>query len=134
MESRQLGKDIRVFYVEALSFPAGVKQAWDDLQKMLPSKVNRCFYGISWMQKGNIIYKAGVEETFLGEAERYGCPVFTISAGNYVSETITNYLTNLQAFGPTFQKLLAVPGRAEDAVCVERYKSDKEVICMVKQK
>ena len=46
---------------------------------MLPSDNGRNFFGISSPNmKGDLIYKAAVEESFRGEAEKLGCETFMI--------------------------------------------------------
>ena len=50
-------------YVEAESFPFGIKEAFKKLESILMEKDNRTFFGISNADKnGKIIYKAAAWE------------------------------------------------------------------------
>ncbi len=132
MEIYNLKENIKVYCTTAKSFPNGVQEAFITLEKML-SKEGRTFYGISHGSKdGGIIYKAAVSENFDGEAEKYGFETFTIKKGEYITETIIDWRKKMETFGPTFQKLLAHPQFDKITPCIEWYKSDKEVVCMVK--
>ena len=134
MEVYQLEKDVKTFYVEATSFPDGVKQAWDSLHSMLPSTKARSFYGISHGGKDGIVYKAAVEQYTKDEAEKYGCRAFVIPNGEYLSITIHDYMNHLPLIGQAFRRLLSYPQFDGITPCVEWYKSNEEVVCMVKKK
>ena len=132
MEIYNLKEDIKVYCTTAKSFPDGVQEAFITLEKML-SKEGRTFYGISHGSKdGGIIYKAAVSENFDGEAEKYGFETFIIKKGEYITETIIDWRKKMETFGATFQKLLAHPQFDKINPCIEWYKSDREVVCMVK--
>ena len=86
MEKYYLDQDIKVFYVEASSFPEGIKPAYEKLHSLIKSPAGRRFFGISYPEKpGKIIYKAAVEESYPGEAENLGCETFIIKKGEYNS-------------------------------------------------
>ena len=132
MEIYNLQDDIKVFCATAKSFPEGVQEAFIKLETML-SKEGRTFYGISYKNRlGEIVYKAAVSENYEGESEKYGFETFTIRKGEYLTEKIINWMTNMHAFGETFQKLLSDPRLDTTGYCLEWYKSDEEVDCMVK--
>ncbi|HXS36301.1 MAG TPA: hypothetical protein VN721_06340 [Flavipsychrobacter sp.] len=133
MEQFHLTDDLKTFYVKAASFRHGVKAAFDKLQNMLPTITGRTFFGISYMEEGtnNIIYKAAVLESFDGEAEKYGCETFIIKKGEYLTETIKDWMKKMGSIGPTFNILLEDPRMDRTFPCVEWYKGD-DVMCMVK--
>jgi hypothetical protein len=132
MKTIYLNSDIIIFCVTADSFPDGVPHAWHQLHKRLDGR-NRACYGISYMaEDGTIVYKAGAKERAVGEAERYGCERFVIPKGHYLSETILHFSMQLHQISRTFQTLLAHPGRAAGAVCIEWYQKE-DVVCMVKE-
>jgi len=132
MEKYLLKDDIKVFYVTALSFPDGIMEAYEKLKAMLPSAEERKFYGISYPQNGKIVYKAAVQETYDGEAEKYGCETFVIPHGEYISELLHDWKKNERVIGETFQKLLAQPDiDKKNGFCVEEYLNEKDVRCMV---
>jgi len=132
MKEYFLEHDVKVFCVTAKSFPEGVQQAFITLEKML-SKEGRTFYGISHgTASGEIIYKAAVTEKYEGEGNEYDFENYTIPKGKYVTETINDYMNNMPRFGEVFREMLAHPQLDTNGACIEWYKSDKEVMCMVK--
>ena len=132
MEKYTLKEDVKVYCTAAKSFPDGIQEAFITLEKLL-SKEGRTFYGVSYKSTdGLLIYKAAVSETFDGEAGKYGFESFTISKGEYLTETIIDWRKKIENIGLTFQTLLADPRVDRTSPCVEWYKSDKEVMCMVK--
>jgi predicted transcriptional regulator YdeE len=133
MEHYTLEEDVRTLCVGAKSFPEGIMGAFITLEEILPDISGRTFYGISYQNKqGDIIYKAAVAELFDGEAEKHGCERFIISKGDYLTETIIDWRKKIEAIGDAFENLLAHPAMADGFPCVEWYKSEKEVMCMVK--
>lgn len=134
MEKYTLKEDVKVYCTAAKSFPDGIQEAFITLEELL-SKEGRTFYGVSYKSTdGFLIYKAGVSESFEGEAEKYGFESFTISKGEYLIETIFDWRKKIETIGMTFQTLLADSRSDKTSPCVEWYKSDKEVVCMVKLK
>lgn len=132
METNKLNQDVKVFCVTADTFPNGVEAAYNKLYAIAGND-GRTVYGLSKPnEKGAIIYKAAATEKFDGEGGQLGLETFTIPKGEYVTETIHNWKNNMQKFGPTFQALLDNPRLDWASWCVEWYKSDDEVVCMVK--
>ncbi len=132
MEKYILANDIRVFYVTATSFPEGILKAYQTLHGLLPDTAGRKFYGISRPEgKGKIIYKAAVEESYPGEAEKLGCEIFVIRKGTFISEVLTGWRDNEAIVGQTFQKLIAYPEVDPAGYCVEIYTGENEMRCMV---
>lgn len=133
METFELKEDLKVICNTAKSFPDGIKEAFDTLQATLPDCEKRTWYGLSSPnEKGVIIYKAAVTELHDGEAEKAGYTPFTIVEGEYISETIIDWMKNPQIIGSTFMKLLEDPRIAHDGYCLEWYKNDNEVLCLVR--
>jgi len=133
MEKYSIEKDIKTFYVAATSFPDGVLKAHQTLHAMLPSTKDRHFFGISFPDKsGKIIYRAAVEESYTGEAEKYNCETFIIGKGPYISQEIKDFMKDVSIVAKTFQQLLAHPGLDKNGYCVEIYPNEKDIICLVK--
>ncbi len=132
MENFNLEYDLKVFYVTATSFPAGVQQAFEDLRELLPSAKNRILYGISRPEQGKIVYRAAVAENYQGEGEQYHCPTLILPKGNYIAQPIHNWPQNISEVTPTFQNLLQRPGLDPEGYCVEWYKDNSELVCMVR--
>ena len=133
MEKYRLDSDIKVICVTADSFPSGILGAHNTLHSMLPSGKGRNFFGISSPnKKGDIIYKAAVEESFAGEAEKLGCDTFVIKKGEYISIPIQNFMSDVLGVGRAFKELIANPRIDPNGVCVEMYTGSNDVRCMVR--
>ena len=133
MKNYFLEREIKLFYVKANSFPGGILEAHEKLRSLIGFAKNRKVYGISYPEApGKIIYKAAVEESYAGEAEKLGCPVFIIKKGKYTSIYINDFHSDIPAIGRAFQQLLDDPGIDPKGCCVEMYEGDKDVRCMVR--
>jgi predicted transcriptional regulator YdeE len=135
MEIYQLDSDISVICVTAKSFPEGIMEAFKTLENLSLEMCDRTFFGISRPdEKGTIIYKAAVKEDHSGEGKSFGLETFTIPQGEYITETIVNWKDNMSAFGDAFDQLLKHPRMDYNYPCIEWYKSETEVMCMIKLK
>ena len=132
MENIFLPIDINVFYVEATSFPEGIKASHEKLHELVPDFSNRRFFGLSRPENGVIAYKAAAEELKPGEGATLKCDTLVIRKGNYFSLKMKNYMSDLPGIGRAFDELLDHPGLDPQGYCVEWYISDKEMICMVR--
>jgi hypothetical protein len=133
MEKFNLSKDIGILYVTASSFPEGIGEAFKKLESLIGSTKDRVFHGISRPDiHGSIIYRAGAQETFEGEAEKLGCERFILRKGDYLVERIHDWRGQEQKIGQSFMKLLADPRLDTDYPCVEWYDGDTEVMCMIR--
>lgn len=133
MEIRKLESDIKVFYIQAVSFPDGVLAAHKKLHSILPSDDGRKFFGISYSNgKGGIIYKAAVEENYPGEAEKYGLETFIIKKGEYICETLIDWFKDESLVRKTFKKLLSDSRIDRNGYCLEMYLNNTDMVCMVK--
>lgn len=133
MEKFTLNEDIKVMCVAAESFPDGIAAAHQKLDSIAPVAHDRRHFGISYGgENGKTIYKAAAEETADGEAEKLGLERFTIKSGEYVEETVENFMQNIPKVKETFQKLLAQPDVDPNGYCLEWYLSYRDMKCMVK--
>jgi predicted transcriptional regulator YdeE len=132
MEKYYLQDGIKLLCVKAKSFPDGIKESFEKLEKLLPSREGRDFYGISYPDKGNLIYFAAVKEAYEGETEKLGCQTFTIPRGTYTSIYLTNFMKDVKSVGVAFKKLLDNPAIDPNGCCVEMYINDNDVRCMVR--
>jgi len=132
-EKQTIPNDKHVFYVQASSFPEGVKAAYDKLGEITGNDTFGEVFGISYMgSDGKIIYKAAAPETFEGEAAKKGCPTFTIRKGTYLCHTIKDWEQHMDQFQVVFDALLKHPQLDPNGYCLEWYKGVDEVICMVR--
>lgn len=133
MEKYELVKDIMVMYVRAQSFPGGILPAFEKLESKLPSTNGRTFFGISWPDKnGKIMYKDAIEEKYSGEGKNYELDTFTIEKGTYISELIKDYKKDLSRIRDVFRQLLQHPELDTNGFCLEWYKGNDDVLCLVK--
>ena len=133
MKKYFIDNNIKVFYVTATSFPHGVLKAHQTLHALLPVTERRNFFGISHSTKpGVIVYKAAVEETYAGEAEKFNCETFIIPKGPYISETLHDWLKEENSVAKTFQQLLSHPDLDRNGFCLEMYPNKNDMICLVK--
>jgi predicted transcriptional regulator YdeE len=132
METYIIKEDMKVFYVEATSFPEGVGGAYKKLHSLVPDADKRIQYGISYPNESNqIVYKAGLEESFPGEGAALGCETFIIRKGTYACELLVDWKKDESIIGKTFQKLLQHPALDKNGYCLEIYQNEKDVLCLV---
>lgn len=132
METTQLNEDIKVMYVTASSFPDGVLAAHQKLHAAIPFSTERKYFGLSRPEGGAIIYKAAAEELKEGEGENLGFETMIIKKGNYITQTIYDFMKDIPAIGNTFQEMIKHPGIDPEGYCVEWYINQKDVQCMVR--
>lgn len=134
MEKYTLDKDISLFYVTAVSFPAGVGGAFSKLSSLLPEDDHRILYGISRPEgNGGIVYRAAAEEAYPGEGAEKGCETFLVRKGTYLSEYLADWKKDETIVGRTFRKLLDQPGLDPNGYCLEIYPNHEDVRCLVPQ-
>lgn len=131
MSTYKLDNDIYTICVRAHSFPEGIMDAFERLKILVPDTADRTLYGISRPENGNIIYRAAASAG-KGEAEEAGAEKFTIRAGNYITETPVDWEIHKERIGDTFQHLLTYPGIDPNGACIEWYKPNGELVCMVR--
>ena len=132
MENFILENDIKVLYVKADSFPAGILPAHQKLHGLIPFTTDRKYFGISFPDKtGIILYKASAEELYAGEAEKLHLQTFVIRKGTYSSLILHNYREAIAGISKAFDQLLQNPDIDPQGACVEWYISENDMRCMV---
>jgi hypothetical protein len=132
MEKYKIEQDIKLIYVQADSFPPGVGGAFKKLNELIGQNKSRLLYGISFPDgAGHLVYRAAVEETSAGEAEKTGCPVFVVRKGDYISAYLSDWKKDEKIIGHTFQELLRDPHIDKQGYCLEIYPNEKDVLCLV---
>lgn len=127
----QLRNDLNVFGFQVTDFDA-IGEAFDTLVNMLPGGSDRPYYGISELNNNDMIYKATALETFVGEAERYHCERFTIGHGEYLAVTLRDWRKKTSSIKDIFHNMFQNPLAKGSKLCVEWYKNDDEMVCMIK--
>jgi hypothetical protein len=113
------------------TFPHGIKDTFDSLMNIFGT--NRDYYGVSWMDETNqVIYYAMTLETFMGEAILFSHDTLVIEKGEYVTETIHNWLDKTASIKDVFHRLTNGKRPDKNCPCVEWYKSNEEMVCMVR--
>lgn len=133
MEKYTLVKNIHVFGVEVKSFPLGIQQAFEKLIAMLPEGEDRPCFGLSRMKEdGDILYIAAIEQKEKDEAAKNQCSEYVIEKGDYLTETLTGWMSQLDAISGCFDRLMKHEEAASETWCIEWYKSNREMMCMLK--
>ncbi|GAB3915197.1 transcriptional regulator [Mucilaginibacter boryungensis] len=130
MELYSIKHDVKVFCVEAKSFPRGIMEAFDRLNKIVKNMEGRDVFGISKPQNGVIRYRAAASENFDGEGIKLGLSPFSIQKGFYLGETLMNWQQNEMMIMNIFNRLVADKRLDGSAHCIEWYKSPSELLCL----
>jgi len=135
METYNLKNDLKVFGKEVRTFPLGVAEAFHELLTMIPDGSHRVYYGLSHIDEmGKIIYMATAEEKYAGEAEKYNCDRYIIEKGEYLAVTIIDWLKKTDCIKDVFQDLMEDDRADNTKPVVEWYKTETEMLCLVKMK
>ena len=134
MEQITLTEDIRVYYIQATSFPEGVVAAHETLHAMYPFDAARRCFGVSRPEHGKIDYKAAAEELVPGEYAKQGLPSLIIRKGIYKCIAIKDFRKNIPAISYAFTDLIVQPGIDPETYCVEWYQGMNDVLCMVRMR
>jgi hypothetical protein len=134
IEIFNLKEDLKVLGFQVKDCSSGIGEAFETLVNMLPGGFNRSYYGISEMSKDGMIYKAAALELYEGEAEKYSCNRFTIEKGEYLAVTLRDWRKNLGSIKDIFSIMHADARVDKSKSCVEWYKNDEEMICMIRSK
>ena len=135
MERYNLKTDLKVFGKEVTTFPLGIKEAFSALLERIPDGFKRTYYGLSYMDEmGKIIYMATAEEKYAGEAEKYNCDRYIIEKGEYLAVTIIDWLKKTDCIKDVFQDMMEDDRADNTKPVVEWYKTETEMLCLVKMK
>ena len=134
MNKMKIEKDIKVFYIQAKSFPDGVSEAFQKMHSLIEFPPKRKNYGISRPENGVIVYRVASEELIKGDLEKHHLTAFIIPHGDYIGIEIKNFRDDLSAIKKAFDKLLSNSDIDPNSYCIEEYKGTDDVVCMVKLK
>jgi len=133
MQTYHVAEDIAVFGNPVTTFPDGINEAFTALVNKVPDGLNRSYYGISFIASGHIVYIAAAEEKERGEAEKYHCEHYTIEKGDYLTVPVKDWRTKTDTIRDVFHELMEDPQADKNKPCVEWYKNDDEMLCMIKK-
>jgi hypothetical protein len=135
MEKRTVPKDLAVFGLEVTTFPLGIGEAFESLVKMISESFDRDYYGMSYLKEdGKIVYYAMTTEKQKGEAEKYDCHRYIIEKGQYLSIPFIDWRSKTQKINEVFHLILQDPEADKTKPALEWFKSDEEMLCMIKMK
>jgi len=133
MEKYILHTDIKVFGTHVPAFPLGIEQAFTHLMNIVPDGKKRAYYGLSWLDAaGKIVYIAAVQESHDGEAAVYNMDTYIIEKGDYKSVTLHDWMKKTDSMKDIFHEMMQDKEIDLSKPCIEWYKSDQEMMCMMK--
>ena len=134
MEKYVFENDVKVFGTEVKTFPAGIDGAFDELIIETGDGAGmRNYYGISSMKNdGKMIYKAVTEECYEGEAAKHNYEESIIEKGEYLFELLKDWRSKTACIKDIFYAMMKDDRVDKTKPCVEWYKNDEEMYCMVK--
>jgi len=135
METVEIKHDLKVAGLQLQHFPEGISELFDELMSRLPGDYDRSYYGISHMNKdGEMIYRAAAETLKPDEAQQLKLNEYTIEGGRYLCVKLLDWRKNLQKINSIFGDILKDPRTDHQKPCIEWYKNEQEMLCMVKMK
>lgn len=131
MEKYTIENDIKVFGVRVPSFPSGIGEAFESLVSRIPGGFTRSYYGIGKIEGDQISYVATAEERNENEAQIYQCKRYTIEAGEYLTIAVHEWRKKTDSIKDVFHELMQDPRTDKLKPCIEWYKNDVEMLCMM---
>jgi predicted transcriptional regulator YdeE len=130
MELYNLPEDLNLIGKQVETFPNGIKEVFEDLVKDFGA--DRDYYGISWFgEHGEILYYAMTRPAPAVEA-REDLVTIMIPEGDYLAETIHDWMSKTDCIKDAFHEMLMDRKPSLTHPCIEWYKSDTEMVCMVR--
>jgi hypothetical protein len=136
MEKLVFGNDVKVFGKAVTIVPLKVGEAFNELIKATGDPAGqRNYYGISYIDsRGNISYKAVAQEKYIGEAEKFNYETSTIEHGEYIFEVLRNWRNCTGEIKNIFLRMMNDEHTDKTKPCIEWYKNDDEMLCLMKTK
>lgn len=131
MEKYILQEDIMLYGIHVKSFPVGIKASFDILVEAFGG--SQSYYGISWLaEDGRVQYYASVSVPDYSEVNPANYERLIIPKGEYTTCTIFDWLSKTGSVKDVFHELLGGACPTKERACIEWYKSDEEMLCMVR--
>ncbi len=136
MKTITLQEDIKIFYVTASSFPAGIPEAMEKLHSIIPFSNDRKYISVSRPENNEaIVYKAGATELNEGELSKHNLQSMILKKGKYYCLEVHNFRKDVMAIANAFEKLIAQKDIDPRGYCVEWYSNTSESVkCLVRIK
>lgn len=133
MEKYHIDNNITAFGKPVTTFPAGIPEAFDELMALFPKDDPRPYYGISQCTENGILYIAAAHQVKDGEAEKFNYQKYTIEKGDYLAVTVTEWMQKTETIKNVFASLMNDHRSDTSKPCIEIYKNDWEMICLMKE-
>jgi hypothetical protein len=136
MERTLLENDVHVFGKTVTTFPLGIAEAFNELMTATGNcATERNYYGLSYVANDtNILYKAVAQERYNGEAKQFDYETSIIESGEYVFEVLHDWKNCTGEIKNIFQSMIDDVHTDKTKPCIEWYKSDDEMLCLMKTK
>jgi hypothetical protein len=134
MEKYTVRNDIKVMGCQVKTFPLGITEAFDKLYEKVAADNQRSYYGLSHFQDGHIVYFVATEEQHPGEAKKFAYDEYVVEKGLYLVESLKDWRTKLDSIKDIFDKMMKDDRVDLAKQCIEWYKTDQEMFCMMKLK
>lgn len=123
--------ELKLMYARALSFPDGIQDAWNKLERPLSTLNGRKFYGISRIIDRTIEYRACVIPLDDSEPLQLGFDTFTIPSGWYATKKLIDWPKYKHIIKIIFEELSSKYPLDNTRPHIEFYRSQKEVVLMI---
>jgi hypothetical protein len=124
--------DLRLLCKRVPEFPSNIDQAFLEMENNFKDYVKEGYYGVSWMEGGKVIYNACAPVPENVSAGTYD--PFILKKGSYIAIELKNWMQQLPMIKEAFTFLMKDPRFDDNYPCVEWYKSDDEMLIMVRMK
>ena len=115
----------------ANEFPAGIKDSWERLESKLASLKGRKFYGLTYVEDGQLVYYAGLEPVDTKEIKALGLPTRTLKDGKYARVKLLDWNHHADEISGIFDELTAKYKKDPSGPTVEFYRSQHELHLMI---
>lgn len=126
-------EDVSLIGFRVETFPDQIGDAFDSLMQKFPDGMERSYYGISYCKGDTIVYWAMAEEKQKDEAEKYNLSPLALKKGDYHSVAIHGWRSKTDSIKDVFHNMMTELQTPEGAHCIEWYKTDEEMFCMIRQ-
>jgi predicted transcriptional regulator YdeE len=134
MEKIKIDNDLTVMGITVTDFPNGIGKTFDKLVKEIPGGFDRPYYGISRMTPNGFHYLAAALEKYDGEALKHNYERDKVEKGEYLVMPLENWRSKTDMIKDIFTKMMDDPNADTSKPCVEWYKDEKVMLCMVRMK
>ena len=132
MEIFILTETFKLICTQVHTFPQGIGEAFDELYNNLSSPDKRHYFGLSWMdEQGKIVYKVAAEKLENDPLTDNNYETAVLPASEYLVLRLKNWQEHLDDIKTMFGQLLEDPRTDKTFPCVEWYRNDDEMWCMM---